>query len=459
LSKTGTLGIPLPAEQVAELQKAKQVEEERKLYPELSEATLDPTIQHDLALLEIPRKLSWWVEQLSHPDAPESWEERLFLQPDLYLTEDKNTPATHTEADIGQYYEVDEEMHARIPEHIRKVMENEYEVVSGRYMMVRESGFSLVNYLKFFSGQIDLPPFTEVHPTLQKRVFLLTGMRQCGKTAALYYAAQHALQSKWLLLTTDMWSVIQDTPGLIVPSRRYEGLYDQPLLCRRMLDQWAEAMPEELSSIKLKLDSTTDFLKHPRVQLRLSDEAGTTEAADLAEIDPESEIATAAKPTNLFEFITFTRDELYPDADAFYQVLDELAIADETKLLLMIDGYNSRTHRSPFVNPRNLNRTLDAGDLGVVHALEQFQTTAPKNGFTVLAESSLFTPKYTHELKQELWTIEADRYSLKELTTALSHYKLSQIIAAPDIDKSFIARCIAASGGKPDEVLKFARLL
>lgn len=142
---------------------------------------------------------------------------RLQAAPSLYST--KHNPTTHTEAEIGTFYNVKDDIHQSLPRSIRKHLDETFRL-SGHFLMVREVGYKLTQQLK----QRLSTPLQGDAPQL----LTLEGSIGTGKSSVLYYACHFAREAGAILLATDAMEFMTEKRGSIRASTVHEGVYDQP---------------------------------------------------------------------------------------------------------------------------------------------------------------------------------------------------------------------------------------
>ena len=82
-------------------------------------------------------------------------------------------------------------------------------------------------------------------------IFLLSGPRGVGKTAALYHAVHYARKAGWLVFLLPSAYEYAHEGGLIRPSPFFKGYFDTPDLAQTTLRQLGEAHGHQLASLPL----------------------------------------------------------------------------------------------------------------------------------------------------------------------------------------------------------------
>jgi hypothetical protein len=102
---------------------------------------------------------------------------------------------------------------------------------------------------------------------------------------------------------------------------------------------------------------------------------------------------------------------------------------------------------------------MAANRLALVQLLEQFALIAPGRGVSLVATSSVFTPKRELErLARTDRNFEALPYDPKQLATALDHYSLHGLLNEV-VNERLRSRVQGLSGGTCGDVLQLATLL
>jgi hypothetical protein len=428
-----------------------------------------------------------WVTEEVRPKP--SLAKRLETSTGVYTAE-KST-AQHSAEHKSRYYEIDSEVLDRMPPFYRERKGFNAELtLKSHYMMVREPGMKIVQRMKAIDQEGG------------NALLGVCGMRGSGKSTTLHYATQYALEKDWLVVGCDGEDFPSDLLGMISyrctkatqGSELHEyNVYNQPKLAARFFETLIKTQGANLAKIDLKGGTLWDWValgdvEEEAVQAATEGGEATTSRGDesedtddvdidfeyvdedeLAALNAEAETedlrverlkaqAAAGPKRTLLDLATLAVVSSEQVNDIVYDFVNELKLATEVPVLVVIDSLNRWDHKTQFHNPVNLHKKLLARQLSLVDAFSEFQTTAPKNGMTLFALSSSARQILgQHYLDQADEVIRVLPYDSHELKQCVLHYKAHEVIASK-VDPWFLARTKGFSGGVPRDVYDVAIL-
>jgi hypothetical protein len=290
------------------------------------------------------------------PEAPEYMVERLAVFPDNYVT--RSLPSAHTKEDLGKYFEVDAAVDKALPKALEKIVETEFRRTKSRLMMLRQPSLHIRHSIDAVSESGDPVALAKV-----PRVIGVKGLRGCGKSFTLHYAAQAAVEREWLVLFLRADDVINDKYAMIERLPDNPASFTQNRLCQRELRILMREQGERLAAMPVQRPQTLAFLRsapptlptgaleEEHQALGFSPEQIKEDGAQMeALLGPSDADATLEKPT-LAHLVRHAITAYKPGFSAMRLLIDELKLPTSKPVLIAIDNFNAFDHVSAFYDP------------------------------------------------------------------------------------------------------------
>eukprot|EP00808_Paulinella_micropora_P010471 g5043.t1 len=389
-----------------------------------------------------PQEKSSWGIYRNRPREPVPMSIRYETLPHMYTRQQH--VAQHSQEDVGKYYEVADKVASGVPGWLSKALEPELSRCQN-CLRIRQPGYDIVQQLKKVDeGAAD---------SWAGQAVAITGRAGVGKTATLHYVAQYAVEQGWLLLSTFGDEFLHERLGFLNPSPHDEAIFDQPRYFAKYLSTLLHSNGELLARVRLK---QTHYAQY---KWALDESKGSFEMEELAKVD-------APPGQTLRDLVEYAVKNPSQVAPLLQDIMRELYLATEVKILVLIDDRNKWDMISSFNDPRKDGRVpLMGHNLGLVDAFTSFTVAAPKNGVCVWAtcgQRHAFQRKVPQHLEKAHHHFALDAYNDQELWACVTHYTLSDFCKRPvlhsQVNKNYVAVLKGFTGSVPKEIHNYLNL-
>lgn len=324
----------------------------------------------------------------------------------------------------------------------------EFEASSSQTVMIRDANLVVARKVLSATGLNDT--------SSSDNSIIISGARGVGKSSALFYAALAAKQSaeESIILHVNASKIINDQPGLLTPSTRREGAFEQGMFAAKWMNDIVSKNADLLSRIPLKRAESVAFFHTKRKATQ-----GYVAKAEVEEevVDGAAILASGDVPS-LSEFVTESLTQRKAPEAVWEHFFEELKQIDEAPIVLLIDDLNAFDHLTPFHDPAHHYKKLDANRLALVQDILELHQTNLKRGISIAATTSGWTQKNIAERARGKFFVEVKEFSLEEVQNALEHYSVSSLLYATP-DNNTLAKFVAISGGRARAIREFAEIL
>eukprot|EP01129_Flabellula_baltica_P001662 TRINITY_DN11605_c0_g1_i1.p1 TRINITY_DN11605_c0_g1~~TRINITY_DN11605_c0_g1_i1.p1 ORF type:complete len:452 (+),score=108.05 TRINITY_DN11605_c0_g1_i1:34-1356(+) len=349
-----------------------------------------------------------------------------FKNPGGYLIDaSTNFDDVFTPESVGKYFEITPEETARYMKdgwagHLEK---KEFKATNRTCFMIRKETIDAVNWLNKSKDAM----FTNEAPP----PMLLSGERGVGKSAILNSLVYYARKTGWIVFYVPYGENWVHGGDFIRPSRVYEGLWDQPKLARRFLENMLDIHGDQLAQIPVRNPTT-----------QISSFEGNT----------------------LYDLVEF--GVTLPEHSGTVGILlrHELTRTHEFPVLIAVDSYNTLfNYNQEFRNPDSdgyVKRKLRNYELTMTKILENAHIDPVLvNGTFIGSLSTQAT--FRHFDKADLYEdqiLEVQPYNRDECVKALLHYQNVGFTKTPltEATEDIIWRL---TDGRGSELVRYATML
>jgi hypothetical protein len=398
---------------------------------------------------------------IAHKLKRPSLTERINTTSDLYRDTDMSSISAQ---DIGLLIPFDPAIQAQS---MRYYLKPELQDEGKGYWMIRPQTVQALDFIDSNTNKIRLHRPQKPGTIYNERVpnlAILYGHSGTSKSFTLAQATEYALKRGDIVLSVSGYDTIHDMDGIIQPSNipGMDGLYDQMLKSRRVLEEMAIAFPDQLKQIKLQKP-----IEHYQAYgCWARSEEDRYNAPDDNKPNPEMypfpDPAVVARPMEtepgetLFDLAAMGAWRVDLAGRAFVDFMEELRTQIQYPTFIAIDDVNALVQKSDYVNPANLRVKLDATRLTYVRALMDAINNPPQRGSTMIATSGKFTAFRVDSFLHRAGTqIRTTTYQLLEHQAMLEHYYTSKIILTP-MDIEFFRRSQIVTASQPKALREFA---
>ncbi|TDH73534.1 hypothetical protein CCR75_007650 [Bremia lactucae] len=306
-----------------------------------------------------------------------------------------------TEAMRLKFFEFSKELQDQhYPEDVGRRMDNTFDLVGHRHIMLRDTVLQIISVLKSW----------DTVKSESVGAYLIDGERGTGKSFALHHIVQFARETNWVVLyIPNPRSWTHEAPYVML-SPYQQGKFDIDVYGVDLLQKFLHCHGEQIKSIPLRGEYSDRYYQ-----------------TDKHESKPKNAEDCKGAALTLYDIVIGgIRDEELA-CQAVCDLKEELAQTTEFNVLIAVDDYNAWFQSTVFgyegvdVGPDDISVISSLKDIG---AKGYNESRKLKNGLFVAAVTENFPTKVHFKKQVDYRKIRATMrpYTAEELATVISYY-------------------------------------